>query len=103
MLATFEMNFFSLSYLYERVSVLARVLHRYICLIEGHSIADFNITGIAKLVNLPSNPENKLERLGNFEGYWQIKLMTLEPYGLNDREEFFSTRSGGKRGNFLRY
>ena len=71
-----------------------KMVHNF-CLIEGHSIADFNITGIAKLVNLPRNPEKKLERLGNFEGYWQIKLMTLEPYGLNDRKEFFRTMSGG--------
>ena len=77
------------------------VQHFY--LTEGHSIEDFHITGIAKLVNPPRNPEKKSERLGNFEGYWQIKLMTLEPYGLNDREEFFRTRSGGKRKNFLRY
>ena len=69
-------------------------------LIKGHSIADFNITGIAQLVTPPSNPEKKSERLGNFEGYWQIKLMILEPYGLNDREEFFRTRSGGKQENF---
>ena len=53
------------------------------CLIKGHFISDSNITGIAQLVNPPSNPEKKSERLGNFEGYWQIKLMTLEPYSLN--------------------
>ena len=76
---------------------------QHFCLIEGHSIADFNITGIAKLMNPPGNPEKKSEILGNFEGYWQIKLKTLEPYDLNDREEFFRTRSGGKRENFLRY
>ena len=76
---------------------------QHFCLTERHSIADFNTTGIAKLVNPPRNPVQKSERLGNFEGYWQIKLMTLEPYGANDREEFFRTRSGGKRENFLRY
>ena len=77
------------------------VQHFY--LTEGHSIEDFTVTGIDGLVNPPNNSEKKLERLGNFEGYWQVKLMTLEPYGLNDRDEFFNTRSGGKRINFLRH
>ena len=53
-------------------------------------------------MNPPRNPEKKSERLGNFEGYWQIKLMTLEPYGLNDREEFFRPRSGGEAGELLK-
>ena len=39
-------------------------------------------------------------RLVNFEGYWPIKLMTLEPYGLNDRDEFFKTRSGEQNDKF---
>ena len=77
------------------------VQHFY--LTEGHSIEDFTVTGIVGLVNPPKNSEEKSERLGNFEGYWQVKRMTLEPYGLNDRDEFFNTRSGGKRINFLRY
>ena len=70
---------------------------------EGHSIEDFTNAGIVGLVNPPRNPEKKSERLGSFEGYWQFKLMTLEPYGLNNRDEFFNTRSGGNRINFLRY
>ena len=73
------------------------------CLTEGHSIEDFTVTGIVGLVNPPRNPEKNSERLGNFEGHWQVKLITLEPYGLNDRDELFNTRSGGKRINFLRY
>ena len=77
------------------------VQHFY--LTEGQSIEDFTVTGIAGLVNPPKNPEKKLKRLGNFEGYWQVKLMTLELYGLNDRDEFFNTRSGDKRINFLMY
>ena len=70
------------------------VQHFY--LTEGHSIEDFTVTGIVGLVNPPKNSEKKSERLGNFEGYWQVKLMTLELYGLNDRDEFFNTRSGAK-------
>ena len=77
------------------------VQHFY--LTEGNSVEDFTITGIVGMVNCPKNPEKKAERLGNFERYWQVKIMTLEPYGLNDRDEFFNTRSGGKRTDFLMY
>ena len=52
---------------------------QHFCLTEGHSIEDFSVTGIVGLVNPPKNPEKKSERLGNFEDYWQAKLMTLEP------------------------
>ena len=77
------------------------VQHFY--LMEGHFIKDFKVTGIAKLLNPPRNPEKKSERLGNFEDYWQIKLMTLEPYDLYNREECFRTRSAEKQEHFLRY
>ena len=59
------------------------VQHFY--LTEEHSIEDVTITGIIGLVNNPKKSEKKSERLGNFEGYWQVKLMTLEPYGLNEQ------------------
>ena len=35
------------------------------------------------------NPRKALKaRLIEFEGYWQVKLRTLEPYGLNSINEF---------------
>ena len=77
------------------------VQHFY--LTEGDSMEDFTVTGIVGLVNPSGNTEKKSERLGNFEGCWQVKLMTLESYGFNNRNEFFDTRSGGNRINFLRY
>ena len=49
-----------------------------------HSIADFSILGIVKLENPPPDP---IDRLRDFEGFWMIKLNTLEPYGLNGINE----------------
>ena len=54
----------------------------------GHSIEDFSITGIARLENPPTDPEELKLRLWEFEGYWQIKLNTLEPHGLNSANEY---------------
>ena len=48
------------------------VQHFY--LTEGHSMENFTVTGIVGLVNPPKNSEKKLEKLGNFKGYWQVKL-----------------------------
>ena len=50
-----------------------------------HSIADFSVLGIVKLENPPPDP---IDRLREFEGYWMIKLNTLEPYGLNGINEY---------------
>ena len=48
----------------------------------GHTIDDYSpsVLGIVKLENPPRDPR---DRLREFEGYWIIKLNTLEPYGLN--------------------
>ena len=50
-----------------------------------HSIADFSVLGIVKLENSPSDP---IDKLREFEGYWMIKLNTLEPYDLNRIYEY---------------
>ena len=50
-----------------------------------HSISDFLVLGIVKLENPPPDP---IDRLREFEGYWMIKLNTLEPYGLNGINEY---------------
>ena len=69
----------------------------------GHSIEDFSITGIALLENPPTNPEELKLRLWEFEGYWQIKLNTLAPHGLNSVNEYenaqgmITTKKIGKR------
>ena len=47
----------------------------------------FQITGIAILSNLPSNEQLKSKWLEEFEDYWQVKLATIHPYGLNSINE----------------
>ena len=44
----------------------------------------FRIIGIAKLIILPSNTKLRAKRLWEFEGYWQVKLNTVKPFGMND-------------------
>ena len=44
----------------------------------------FHIIGIAKITNLQSDPKLKAKRLWEFEGYWQVKLNTVKPFGTND-------------------
>ena len=44
--------------------------------------------GIVQLENPPKEPKALKARPITFEGYWQVKLQTLEPYGLNSINEF---------------
>ena len=44
--------------------------------------------GIVQLENPPKTPNELKARLIESEGYWQVKLQTLEPYGLNPINEF---------------
>ena len=53
-----------------------------------HSVQDFRIMGTAQLENPPKTPKALKARLIEFEGYWQVKLQTLEPYDLNSINEF---------------
>ena len=53
-----------------------------------HSVQDFRIMGVVQLENPPKQPKALKARLIEFEGYWQVKLQTLEPYGLNSINEF---------------
>ena len=53
-----------------------------------HSVQDFKIMEIVQLKNPPKKPKALKARLIEFESYWQIKLQTLEPYGLNSINEF---------------
>ena len=52
-----------------------------------HSIADFDIQIICQLENPPRNKNSRRIRRKQFEGYWQINLCTLEPYGMNSINE----------------
>ena len=52
---------------------------------RGHSIQDFAVSGIVKLKKTPPDP---IEHLREFEGYWMVKLNTLEPHGMNSINEY---------------
>ena len=51
----------------------------------GHNIRDYAVLGIVQLESPPPDPT---ERLREFEGYWMIKLNTLEPHGMNSVHEY---------------
>ena len=53
-----------------------------------HSVQNFRIVGTVQLENPPKTPKALKARLIEFEGYWQVKLQTLEPCGLNSINEF---------------
>ena len=62
----------------------------------GHSVNDFRIMGIVQLENPPRSKADLKKRLIEFEGYWQIKLQTIEPYGMNTILEYLEAKKGGK-------
>ena len=65
-----------------------------------HSISDCSVPGIVKLENSPPETINKLIE---FEGYWMIKLSTLEQYGFNGINEYERiVRKSGLRNMFDR-
>ena len=58
------------------------------------------IMGIVKLTNPPRDKEERKFRLWQFERYWQVKLGTVHPHGLNDineLEEWFQKFRNCKR------
>ena len=52
--------------------------------------------GIVQLENPPRSKADLKKRLIEFEGYWQIKLQTIEPYGMNTVLEYLEAKKGGK-------
>ena len=63
---------------------------------QEHSVKDFSIKGIVKLVNPPHTKKAKTNMLEDFEYYWQARLNTFKPFGLNDYIR--STKSKEKKG-----
>ena len=61
----------------------------------GHSVNDFRIMGIVQLENPPRSRADLKKRLIEFEGYWQIKSQTMEPYGMNTVLEYLEAKKGG--------
>ena len=54
--------------------------------------------GIVRLEKPPKSPKDLKKMLKEFEGYWQIKLQTLEPYGMNLFDEFYNPEYHDKAG-----
>ena len=54
--------------------------------------------GIVRLEKPPKSPKDLKKMLKEFEGYWQIKLQTLEPYGMNLFDEFYNAEYHDKAG-----
>ena len=67
---------------------------------SAHSVNDFRIMGIIQLENPPGSKADLKKRLIEFEDYWQIKLQTIEPYGINTILEYLEAK-GAKGGYFL--
>ena len=55
---------------------------------QDHSVKDLSIKGIVKLVNPPRTKKAKINMLEDFEYYWQARLNTFKPFGLNDFKEY---------------
>ena len=64
---------------------------------EGHSVEDFRIMDV-RLEKPPKSPKDLKKMLKELEGYWQIKLQTLEPYGMNLFDEFYNAEYHDKAG-----
>ena len=67
----------------------------------GHSVNDFRIMGIVQLENPHRSKADLKKRLIEFGGYWQIKLQTIEPYGMNTILEYLEAKKRGEGGSFL--
>ena len=67
----------------------------------GHSVNDFRIMAIVQLENPPRSKADLKKRLIEFEGYWQIKLQTIEPYGMNTILEYLEAKKRGEGRSFL--
>ena len=49
----------------------------------NHSVEDFPVQAIVQLENVPRDKDQTKKRRNQFEGFLQITLCTLAPYGLN--------------------
>ena len=47
----------------------------------------FSVMGIVQLENPPKNRKAKVKMMKEFEGYWQVKVETIKPRGMNDINE----------------
>ena len=56
---------------------------KHFLLKEGHSVWDFEIMGIRQLENPRKSKETIKAKLKESEAYWQLRLKTIEPFGMN--------------------
>ena len=54
--------------------------------------------GIGQIEDPPGTKSALKKMLADFEGYWQIKLQTMEPWRMNLKDEFFSMNYGDMAG-----
>ena len=56
---------------------------KHFLLKEGHSVWDFEIMGIIQLENPPKSKEAIKAKLKESEAHWQLRLKTIEPFGMS--------------------
>ena len=69
---------------------------KYFLLKEGHSVSDFEIMSTIQLENPPKSKEAIKAKLKESEAYWQLRLKTIEPFGMNLICEYLE--STGEKG-----
>ena len=67
---------------------------------EDHNLEHFQIQIIVQLENPPRGVIKRRKRLKQFEGYWQINLCTLYPYGMNSINELEVNLKWGDKNIF---
>ena len=70
-----------ISHIHEKKPTCGIVKH--FLLKEGHSVWDFEIMGIIQLGNPPKSKEAIKAKLKESEAYWQLRLETIELFGMN--------------------
>ena len=66
---------------------------------EGHSVEHFGIMGIVQIENHLGTKSALKKMLADFEGYWQIKLQTIESWGMNLKDKIFNMNYGDMAGH----
>ena len=65
---------------------------------EGHSVEYFRIMRIVRIENPPGTKNTLKKMFTDFEGYWQIKLQTMEPWGMKLKRQSFNANYGDTAG-----
>ena len=68
------------------------VVLSYHCFVLKIRTAVSTVRYVLKLENPPKTPKQLDERLREFEGYWQVRLNTLQPFGMNSINEYMECK-----------